>query len=227
MTLNGDWEVGLFEISFPKMWYNVFEGDCWINIKLEDEILVKVEIPKGLYKTELDFLRTLTRECNTQLKATEYGDDNFKNILSSMEDMRFENNYIDRTVIVTLPRIFNMTFSQKLIHFLGLENMNTKLTDKNLIIKGTKMMDLDANVGELYVYCDILEHVHVGDIKAPLLRIVSGSGQWGERIRIIFERPLYVPVQKKTFRFRGNLYKDGLRRINSISKRKDFSYVTF
>jgi len=35
---------------------------------------------------------------------------------------------------------------------------------------------LSLNAGEIhsvYVYCDILEHVAVGDTKAPLLRIVD------------------------------------------------------
>jgi len=58
----------------------------------------------------------------------------------------------------------------------------------------------DGTVSTLYVYCDILEHVIVGDIMAPLLRIVEmkrrkSYGNMHETLR----SPLYVPLQKKHF----------------------------
>jgi len=34
-------------------------------------------------------------------------------------------------------------------------------------------LHLNALVGSVFVYCDLLEHVLVGDVKAPLLRIVN------------------------------------------------------
>jgi len=35
--------------------------------------------------------------------------------------------------------------------------------------------NLSSNIRSVYVYCDLLEHVPVGDTKAPLLRIVKKS----------------------------------------------------
>jgi len=58
----------------------------------------------------------------------------------------------------------------------------------------------DEIVQTLYVYCDILEHVIVGDVLASLLRIVDmkrrkSYGNMHETLR----SPLYVPLQKKHF----------------------------
>jgi len=51
----------------------------------------------------------------------------------------------------------------------------------------------------LFVYCDILEHVPVGDELAPLLRSVVVRGKHGDRIGERFVNPMYLPIQKKTF----------------------------
>jgi hypothetical protein len=41
--------------------------------------------------------------------------------------------------------------------------------------------------------------VIVGDTKAPLLRSVGITGQQGSTVRHLFEKPMYVPLQKKHF----------------------------
>ena len=63
----------------------------------------------------------------------------------------------------------------------------------------TNTCDVDRNCQSLYVYCDILEHIVVGDTKAPLLRNISVSGKHGAVIRSLLEKPVYLPVQKKHF----------------------------
>jgi len=49
------------------------------------------------------------------------------------------------------------------------------------------------------VYCDILEHVQVGDGLAPLLRSVVVRGKHGDQIGERFVNPMYLPIQKKSF----------------------------
>ena len=57
----------------------------------------------------------------------------------------------------------------------------------------------DVNCQSLFVYCDILEQVIVGDTKASLLRSLSVSGKYGNIVREIYDKPMYVPIQKKHF----------------------------
>ena len=70
-------------------------------------------------------------------------------------------------------------------------------------IYAIRPMLLSAGTANVYVYYDLLEHVIVGDVKAPLLRIVNRTTKVA-RIDDIVEHtainPIqYVPLQKKSF----------------------------
>ena len=58
-----------------------------------------------------------------------------------------------------------------------------------------------VDIYSMYVYCDLLQHVVVGDTKAPLLRIVNKPPRTFTRRHLhkIFNPILYVPPQKKNF----------------------------
>mgnify|MGYP003449266021 FL=1 len=64
---------------------------------------------------------------------------------------------------------------------------------------GEEVCDIDRKVSSIFVYCDAIEHVQIGDVTAPLLRSISVGGKQGEIIRRIFDKPLYVPIRKKNF----------------------------
>jgi len=61
-------------------------------------------------------------------------------------------------------------------------------------------MDVGSTVRSVYTYCDLVEHVPVGDTKAPLLRIVNRkkSDEDGN-VHQTFNPVMYVPLQKKCF----------------------------
>ena len=58
---------------------------------------------------------------------------------------------------------------------------------------------MQAGVQALYVYCDLLQFTNVGDIKAELLRVVNSGDEVGDVVTRYYERPRYVPLQKKNF----------------------------
>jgi len=60
-------------------------------------------------------------------------------------------------------------------------------------------MQFRSFVRSIYVYCDLAEHVPVGDTKAPLLRIVNRTSNDNENVHETFNPVLYVPLQKKCF----------------------------
>jgi hypothetical protein len=64
---------------------------------------------------------------------------------------------------------------------------------------GSNACDVNRGFSSLYVYCNVLEQVPVGDTKAPLLRIVNVSGKGGDSVRVAYEKPVYIPLQQKTF----------------------------
>jgi len=62
---------------------------------------------------------------------------------------------------------------------------------------------LTVGTANVYMYCDLLEHVMVRDIKAPLLRIVSRKTAVSgvdDKVKHTALNPLqYVLLQKKSF----------------------------
>ena len=58
--------------------------------------------------------------------------------------------------------------------------------------------DLEGGVNTLYVYTDIVDEQRVGDVTAPLLRIVSvPQRRTGEFVTFTYGTPHYVPVKSK------------------------------
>jgi len=57
-------------------------------------------------------------------------------------------------------------------------------------------MDFGSSVRSIYVYCDVVEHIPVGDTKAPLLRIVNRKSDGDENVHETFNHVMYVPLQK-------------------------------
>ena len=114
---------------------------------------------------------------------------------------RFKHNPIKRKFNVTLQPGMSFTFESQLASILGLRNVLT-LSNRGTIERthgGTSTTDIQAGIHGLYVYCDALENVPVGDTMAPLLRIVDATGGNGENVHRIFNPARYVPVSKHRF----------------------------
>ena len=43
------------------------------------------------------------------------------------------------------------------------------------------------------------EHIPVGDVVAPLLRVIGVTGKQGDTVRKTYDKPMYVPVRMKNF----------------------------
>ena len=69
----------------------------------------------------------------------------------------------------------------------------------NRSVTGSNVCDLQRGFYSLLVYCDVVEHVVVGDVKAPLLRTVNIIGKEGLTVNRIFQTVQYFPVQRKQF----------------------------
>jgi len=85
-------------------------------------------------------------------------------------------------------------FSEDLANLLGFEGGERYASDKSAPYPYSLSLD---NVNNMYVYCDLLEHVVVGDTKAPLLRIVNKPVRLYGIVHKIFNPILYVPLQKR------------------------------
>ena len=114
----------------------------------------------------------------------------------------FGYNNRTKKIFINLHHGDRITFKPKLASILGI----TDNPSKPIYCEGERekwhadeIFDIDGNLNSLYVYCDILEHIPVGDVVAPLLRVVGVTGKQGDTIRKTYDKPMYVPVRTKNF----------------------------
>jgi hypothetical protein len=63
----------------------------------------------------------------------------------------------------------------------------------------SRVCDLQRGFYSLYVYCNIVEHVVVGDAKVPLLRTVNFDNRSGSNVSRTYNNVQYVPIQTNQF----------------------------
>ena len=114
----------------------------------------------------------------------------------------FNNKAITRRVHVAIPAGMSIEFPTSLESILVITQEQSRMcnyTQERLTVKGELPCDLQTGINALYIYCDLLQFTHVGHIKAPLLRVVDSGEETGGVVTRYYERPRYVPLQKKNF----------------------------
>jgi len=181
MELEGDWEVALTEISVPSPLPNVTRDTHFFTLRSTDtDEAHKDTLRWGYYDTGgkvVMQMNSLTRAHPTEV-AFRY----------QMKRVKLINN-----------GSYTVEFSDALAHMLGFST-ETRYQPRNLGHTAPRAIDLSSVIVlTLYVYCDILEHVVVGEIMAPLLIIVNMEVMRSHAVHQIMNPPLFVPVQKKNF----------------------------
>ena len=221
--LNGEWEVGLSEIQFPITWYNLTENERELRIFMHDStqqyLQATVSPPAGHYESP----NMLVKQINDAISDIETIRNSIRfsyNEISKKITITFDKESIGSTSIA---------MSKGLTELLGFEHVALKeniilnehkvelarnisealpegsdglielIPNKAYSYIGTNVCDLQKGFYSLYVYCDVVEHVLVGDTKAPLLRTVNVSGKKESMVNRIFQTVQYVPVGKKQF----------------------------
>ena len=83
---------------------------------------------------------------------------------------------------------------------LGFDKSSVKLTSSDdPPIEAAFSANLLAGINHIYIYCDVVESVAVGNTVAPLLRIIEARKSKGGVLHTDFNPPRYLPVQKKNF----------------------------
>lgn len=214
IELTNDWEVGLAEIMFPRNWFTIPKEGVYFEVDIildkakpfdfsdgdSEEFAERLSVPTvkvylngGFFHSMEEFVMELNHA--GQRAFVKYPDLTFGPPL-------FYYKAISRRIYVDLFAGMSVTFQPILECILGLgpdQNPLKNLSLQNVNKRCELSSDLQAGIHALYVYCDLLQHTYVGDIKAPLLRVVNSGVEAGDVITRYYERPRYVPLQKKSF----------------------------
>jgi hypothetical protein len=198
VSLTGDWEVGLVEIQYQRTWYNLEHGEGRVIYAQSDDIMndystdqYEFHIPAGYYNSPTDLLRSLNEEFRSSGER-----------LKLAPLAKFTHDPITNRVNAVLEKGVFVHLSQPLRSMLGFSIGQTPLINigsERLLWEADKVCDLNRGLSAMFVYCNVLEHVPVGDTKAPILRIVPVSRKHGDIVHNTYEKPLYVPLQQKNF----------------------------
>jgi hypothetical protein len=177
VELNGDWEVALIEITYPnKMAHTANAKECTISVYTKAESsFTTLNFPKDEYEDSVAFMKDFI----------------------TMKQNYFQIKYDEKTneIEMNCNRPYAMfIFSDALARMLGFDRTSFTLGN---VYRGKLCTGDDPST--MYVYCDLIEPVTVGDTRAPLLRTFGMEKSSNDVVHRCFTNLVYVPVQKKQF----------------------------
>ena len=179
VDLVGAWEVGLASITFPHTWFNIVQDDQKFYYDDGLGLWTVDRIPVGYYTSVTDVISSINQAIT---------DDGVTGI-----SLKLDNR--SQKVTVTLGVGKKLSFENNLGVILGFGS--DIILDKTT--KAPFVSDLNIGLQSLYVYLNIIESQIVGDVRAPLLRIIPARGKDGEIITIEYDNPQYFPLATKEF----------------------------
>ena len=155
----GKWEVGLAELHYPTSWSNVSDGQMWCKKPRTDGSGVAdvdvLYVREGRYASFAELIHEMQR-CFTYYK-----------VQNSLEV------YYDAVRNVSFLRInkqgYQLKLSRDLALILGFSPDTYYSAGRH---RNSANPDINKGFSSLYVYSDIAEFRPVGDVTAPLLRVV-------------------------------------------------------
>ena len=181
-----EYEVGLSEIIFTNSYVNVEKETLGLRIKPQkDSNPVLLSLHPGLYESTPELLNSLNN-----LTKSQYG--------PGKNRIKF---YFNKPTKRASLKIYDKGASAELSP--GLAKLLHLKTDKwykgSHKYWGSGPVDIHEDTYTIYAYCDIVEHRPVGDVMAPLLRIIPTIDKTAEVIDLIYENPHYIPLARRHF----------------------------
>lgn len=201
IDLGPNWLVTLSEISYTKSWFNVEESK--VGMQYVDDIgeevvddTHQVTLPGGYFHSPEDFVKTINRQLkkwesiNGVKSVPEYVVEDRKiKLRLTMDDTPAEGE-------AHFPswrnsRKFTASFERDIEQVLGIANPP----------HAQRPIHLNQGWGNLYVYSDIVDESIVGDITAPLLRVIGTDTEapFGTQITVSFDDEQYRKVSRHSF----------------------------
>lgn len=175
INLNGEWEMAIVDFIYPHTWYNVRKDNNLFGFDLGGGKIEGRRVPPGCYETIPDLIKGMT-------------------LASHKNKIEFSYHPVTKRVSIKTDKKAKVILHEGLAELLGFEPGEYSGFRESPFVADPK-----SSFPVLYVYCDLVEPQIVGDVQAPLLKIVSVEGNDGEIINAHYSRPFYVPVIRQHF----------------------------
>ena len=187
VNLEGEWEVSLKQLIYPRSFFNVNQGRNKFSVSLSGETKSLSVVP-GYYKTN-DLLEVMKGEIQ-------------KAMPEALEHLNLTYHPQSQTVSVlvsgdvSVGAGLSFTEPSQIATLLGFP-ANKTFVCKDLERFG--MTTYGNTINEFFVYSDIASNQIISSTKAPWLRTVRVSGNQGETVDAFFVDSYYVPLSKTHF----------------------------
>lgn len=170
-TIRGDHQFDYSEIVADDVKMEKFEIIEYEKFPIirKESKTLQLNIPSGMYQNSKDFFK-------------EFQHIYLRELFDSKVELVVRNNT-------------KVTFNEKLSNILGF--IANSFTEGSY--KSDYILELRAGISEVYVYCDIVSSSLVGDVSAPILKIIPIANEYKEQIVKQFSVPLYFPIKKHHF----------------------------
>ena len=203
----GEWEMALVEIILPGQIFNVSEEERHFDLDSDDSQLLSylwtevppvcdgqkltypLCIPAGVYSTPFH----LVEEINEVIQKT-IGDHLKKKHL----DLEMKYSRSTKRIKMVSSKTIGLKFHPTMAAKLGVSDINkdTIVTDQKLFQHD---VDLFAGINYMFIYSDVADYTLLGDIQAPILRVVPFEDCKQFYRHKEFLNLHYVPVNKSYF----------------------------
>jgi hypothetical protein len=224
INFNSDYEVALLELIYPNSVQNMPEDGYIILKALKDSQIIPIKtfvLKKGIYSEEklLKKIQQHLENINEEkvIKALNIGlkkNTSYKSIdLRSLERPSVIKNKITDKIDYKSGKILSTidNVDETIVLFIEFDNNLFKILgftdDQNTRgnMSANNIIDIYGQIHIIYIYCDIVSPVMVGNTRVPLIQVITRDhpnieyNMLGKEHRIAFQSPIYLPVSRKSF----------------------------
>ena len=177
LRLDGNYEVALAQIIFPKNW------------KYREDGIIELSSPKKSFQIKVQFL---------VYETLSHIFERLNNVFMST-GIQAELGYNDETnrVYLSLAPTCKIKFNDNINEVFGFTSKEFVGFQDKTYSSDIKVMARINNINFLYIYSDICQYQIVGDTEAPLIQVVSAIENNSEfYIEKIFDSPHYIPLAR-------------------------------
>jgi hypothetical protein len=213
--LEGEWEVGISEISYTKSWRNLkFNSDLSIEemfskskpyipmVNVYGYAPFKNQRRGGVVRA--GFYETVEKLCDEIEQEMTVFKDEVKSLpeffLDPVTKLVIIKPGVNKDGKENLPRL-----SKELSELLGYDTYSIEHPpyNENQYLMPQRPAEISAGITSLFVYCNIIVPQYVGDTRAKLLRAVEipNNLKFGDQAVVKYENPHYIPLVINDFEY--------------------------